>query len=155
MGVSPHVAMLTTVLIALALVAATVAFHAVGLAALLKYFLPGLAQPPMGLWSVTRLLIGVTWALCVVQAAEIAFWGFFYFWAGCLPTLESSLYFSGVTYATVGYGDLVLPIEWRMLGPVEGVTGGLMCGLSTALFFAFVSRVYVARHRGDSPLAGE
>ena len=39
---------------------------------------------------------------------------------------ESSLYFSGVTYTTLGYGDLVLPKEWRLLGPVQGLTGILI-----------------------------
>ena len=63
----------------------------------------------------------------------------FYLWAGCLPDAESAFYSSGVTYATVGYGDLVLPQPWRMLGPVEGLTGILMCGLSTGFFFAFLA----------------
>ena len=141
--------MTTVVLVALALVAATVTVHAVGLAALLKYYLPGLSRPPVRFGSVAWLLIGVTWALCIVHAIEIALWALFYRWAGCLPDFESSLYFSGVTYATVGYGDLVLPAPWRVLGPVEGMTGGLMSGLSTAVFFAFVSRIYLARHRGE------
>jgi hypothetical protein len=52
---------------------------------------------------------------------------------------------AGVTYATVGYGDLVLPKPWRMLGLVEGLTGILMCGLSAGLFFAVVSRIYPSR----------
>ena len=49
-----------------------------------------------------------------------------------------------VTYTTVGYGDLVLPQEWRLLGPVEGLTGILMCGLSTGFFFAVVSKFFLA-----------
>jgi len=40
----------------------------------------------------------------------------------------------------VGYGDLVLTKPWRMLAPLEAMTGILMCGLSTGLFFALVSR---------------
>jgi hypothetical protein len=52
-----------------------------------------------------------------------------------------------VTYATIGYGDLVLPKEWRLFGPVEGLTGILMCGLSTAFLFAILSRMYSARTR--------
>ena len=67
-------------------------------------------------------------------------WALFYWWQKCLPDAESSFYFSGVTYTTVGYGDLVLPKEWRLLGPVEGLTGILMCGLSTGFFFAVVSK---------------
>jgi hypothetical protein len=73
---------------------------------------------------------------------EIAVWAFFYRWQHCLPDLESAFYFAGTTYTTVGYGDLVLPKEWRLFGPLEGLTGILMCGLSTGFFFAMVSRVY-------------
>jgi hypothetical protein len=45
---------------------------------------------------------------------------------------------------TIRYGDLVLAKPWRILGPVEGLTGILMCGLSAGLFFAIVSRIYQA-----------
>ena len=48
-------------------------------------------------------------------------------------------------YATIGYGDLVLPKEWRLFGPLEGLTGILMCGLSTAFLFATLSRMYAGR----------
>jgi len=75
---------------------------------------------------------------------EIAVWALFFSWQKCLPDLESAFYFSGVTYTTVGYGDFVLPKEWRLFGPVEGLTGILMCGLSTAFLFATL-RVYRTR----------
>jgi len=70
-----------------------------------------------------------------------------YLWGGCLPDLESAFCFSGATYTTIGYGDLVLAKPWRILGPVEGLTGILMCGLSAGLFFAIVSRIYQARQQ--------
>ena len=56
--------------------------------------------------------------------------------------LQSALYFSAVTYTTTGYGDLVLPPDWRLVGAVEAVTGILMCGWSTGFFFAIVNRLY-------------
>jgi hypothetical protein len=62
------------------------------------------------------------------------------FWSGRLPDVESAFYFSGITYTTVGYGELVLPQPWRMLAPLGALTGILMCGLSTGLFFALISR---------------
>ena len=62
-----------------------------------------------------------------------------------LADAKSAFYFSGVTYTTIGYGDLVLQEPWRMLGPVEGLTGILMCGLSAGIFFAVVSRIYLSR----------
>ncbi len=76
----------------------------------------------------------------LVHGTEILIWGLFYYWQGCLPSMESSIYFSGVTYTTVGYGDLILPTPWRMLAPLEAMTGILMNGLSTGLFFALVMR---------------
>jgi|PlaIllAssembly_1097288.scaffolds.fasta_scaffold267205_2 hypothetical protein len=139
--------MLPTIVAASVLAAVTALVHAVGLGALINYLLPGVAQPPMDYWRSTRLLVVIVWALLLIHAIEIAIWALFYLAAGCLPDAESAFYFSGVTYATIGYGDLVLPEPWRMLGPVEGLVGILMCGLSTALFFAFLGRVYVAKHK--------
>ena len=55
-------------------------------------------------------------------------------WTHGMPDLPSAFYFSAVTYTTTGYGDLVLPKEWRLVGGVEALTGILMCGLSTRLF---------------------
>ena len=66
--------------------------------------------------------------------------GLFYYGRGFLPDAESAFYFSGTTYTTVGYGDHVLTKPLRMLAPLEALTGILMCGLSTGLFFALVSR---------------
>ena len=137
------------VLAATFLVAVTVAIHAGGLAALLRALLKSPAQLPQRFWPLTRLLIGVTWALMLIHLVEIAVWALFYLWSGCLPDAESAFYFSGVTYATVGYGDLVLPQPWRMLGPVEGLTGILMCGLSTGFFFALVSRLVGAKFKDE------
>jgi len=54
--------------------------------------------------------------------------------------------FSGDTDATIGYGDVVLPEEWRLFGPVDGLTGILMCGLSTAFFFVIVSKKILELH---------
>lgn len=132
------------------LVAVTVAVHAFGFALLLKGALRPRCGLPTRLLSATWLLIRVTWALIVIHVLEITVWALFYLWSGCLPDAESAFYFSGVTYTTVGYGDLLLPAPWRMLGPVEGLTGILMCGLSAGLFFALVSRIATARGASNS-----
>jgi hypothetical protein len=50
-----------------------------------------------------------------------------------------------VTYATLGYGDLLLPKEWRMFGPLEALTGSLMVGLSIAFFFVIISKSVLQR----------
>jgi Ion channel len=127
------------------LVALTVAIHAAGLAVVLSRLVKSRARPPTRAWPITLLLVRLAWLLILIHAAEISVWALFYRWQRCLPDLESAFYFSGVTYATIGYGDLVLAKPWRILGPVEGVTGILMCGLSAGLFFATVNRIYAPR----------
>jgi len=125
---------------AIGLVVVTVAIHAVGFDVLLRAMIRLHVLTLSGFWHVTRSLIGMTCWLILVHLIEISVWGLFYFWQGCLPDAETAFYFSGVTYTTVGYGDLVLQKPWRLLAPVEALTGILMCGLSTGLFFAVVTR---------------
>jgi hypothetical protein len=132
--------MLTHILIAGGLVVVTVAVHAVGFDALLRAMIRSHALTTSGFLFVTPGVIALTCWLILIHLAEIAVWGLFFFWQGCMPDAETAFYFSGVTYTTVGYGDLVLPKPWRTLAPLEALTGILMCGLSTGLFFALVSR---------------
>lgn len=132
--------MLLKLILACLLVVVTVAIHAVGFSALLRAMIRSRALDQSGFRPVTGIVIGLTCWLILIHLAEVSVWGLFYFWQGCQPDAESAFYFSGVTYTTVGYGDLVLPKPWRMLAPVEAMTGILMSGLSTGLFFALVSR---------------
>ena len=133
------------IFIAWVLVAVTVAVHAAGLAFLLSGWARWHALPPTRFWAITWLLIRVTWWLILIHLIEVSVWGLFYLWKGCMPDAESAFYFAGVTYTTIGYGDLVLQEPWRMLGPIEGLTGILMCGLSAGIFFAMVSRIFLSR----------
>ncbi len=135
---------------AVALVAITMVVHAIGLALVLRSLRTSWCRPCNRLLPTIWLLIKVTWALLGIHLIEIAVWGLFFVWQGCMPDAETSFYFAGVTYTTVGYGDVVLPTEWRMLGPVAGLTGILMCGLSTGFFFAVLNRVFGASFDQDA-----
>ena len=139
--------MIFKLLIVWCLLALTVTIHAAGLSALLPRLSSALLDTRY--WPVTRRLVRVAWWLVLLHLAEIAVWALFYWWQRCLPDAESSIYFSAVTYTTVGYGDLVLPKEWRLVGSVEGLTGILMCGLSTGFFFAVVSKFFVAKSASE------
>jgi hypothetical protein len=127
------------------LVSLTVIVHAAGFALVLQSLTESRVAPPIQTWPIAWLLIRVTWLLMLIHLAEIALWALVYLWGGCLPDPKSAFYFSGVTYTTVGYGDLVLAKPWRILGPVEGLTGILMCGLSAGLLFAVAHRIYTSR----------
>src|SRR5215468_5905556 len=137
--------MLVKLLIASCLVAITVAIHAAGLGKVLSHVLHSKERPETQFWPITWLFIRVAWLLLLFHLLEIAVWALFFWWQKCMPDAESSFYFSAVTYATIGYGDLVLPKDWRMLGPMEGFSGILMFGLSTAFFFVVVSKKFLQR----------
>ena len=143
--------MIAKLLIASSLVAITVAIHAAGLGMVLSHVLRSGERPQTRFWPITWLLIRIAWLLIVIHMFEIAVWALFYWWEKCLPNLESSFYFSGVTYATLGYGDLLLPQQWRLFGPLEALTGNLMVGLSIAFFFAVVSKRFLHRKDENSP----
>jgi voltage-gated potassium channel len=97
------------------------------------------------------LMIRFSTLVVVLHFLQILFWSVFYRWY-CLPSWESSFYFSASSYSTVGYGDVVLPRVWRLLGPVESVTGVLMCGISVSCLVAVATRL-VKRESGDPPMS--
>jgi ion channel len=132
--------MLIKILFAAGLVVVTVFIHAVGFDVLLRVMVRSHALAKSGFRHVIQWVIGMTCWLILIHLVEISVWGLFYFWQDCLTDAESALYFSGGTYTSLGSGDLVLPKAWRMLAPLETLTGILMCGLSTGIFFAVVMR---------------
>jgi voltage-gated potassium channel Kch len=67
--------------------------------------------------------------------------------AGILPDFETSLYFSLKSYTTVGYGDILPPESWRLVGPIEAAVGVLMLGWSTSIIVAAVGRIYNSQTR--------
>jgi hypothetical protein len=138
--------MILKLLIAWFLMALCVTIHATGLGAALRWMqrhpTPDNAAR---FWPPIRRLIDVAGWTILLHMGEISVWAFFYAWGQALPDLSTAYYFSAVTYTTTGYGDLVLPPEWRLVGGVEALTGILMCGLSTGFFFTIVSRLHHAR----------
>jgi hypothetical protein len=139
--------MLSKLLVAWCLMALCVVIHAAGLTLALRALSrrPAVKRAWPSIWLCTTVAGWIT----LLHTIEIAVWGAFYAWRQTLPDLQSSLYFSAVTYTTTGYGDVVLPAGWQLFGAVEALTGILMTGLSTGFFFAAVSRMFTA---GDRPL---
>jgi hypothetical protein len=122
-----------------ALMAACVAIHASGLTTALRWLQK---RPPMvdRFWPMTTFLIRLAAWIILLHLIQICAWALLYVWQEALPDFPAAAYFSAVTYTTTGYGDMVLPPEWRLVGGIQALTGILMCGLSTGFFFAVVSR---------------
>jgi voltage-gated potassium channel len=79
-------------------------------------------------------------AIVILHGLVILLWASFYRTC-CFPSWELAFYFSASSYSTVGYGDVILPSNWRVLGPLEAITGVLMAGISVSVLFALVTRL--------------
>jgi hypothetical protein len=80
--------------------------------------------------------------LLILHLVESAVWAAAFAAANVLPDFETSLYYSLKSYTTVGYGDVLPPTSWRLLGPIEAAVGVLMLGWSTSIIVAAVQRIY-------------
>jgi voltage-gated potassium channel len=100
------------------------------------------------------LVMQTTVAVIILHGIVILLWASCYRWL-CLPSWESAFYFSASSYATVGYGDVVLPSKWRLLGPLESMVGMLMSGVSIGLLFAAVTHLVDGKSRSPLPLRSE
>src|SRR6476620_3612870 len=142
--------MLSKLFIAFSLMALCVTIHAMGLTGAVRWMHTRLARGTAGFWLATSMLVRIAVWTVLLHLIEILVWAFLYAWRGALPDLTPSASFSAVTYTTTGYGDLVLPPEWRLVGGVEALTGILMCGLSTGLFFAVFTDVFGINRRSSA-----
>jgi voltage-gated potassium channel len=123
------------------LVALSLWIQCAGMAALINWGLAYLAHAQrLSLVHSTVLMVRVTTLMIGLHLAQILVWAGFYRWI-CFPGWGFAFDFSIASYSTLGDSDLSLQAAWRTLGPVEAVTGMLMCGLSVGLLFAVVTRL--------------
>lgn len=83
----------------------------------------------------------VVLSLFVLHGLEIWLFAFAYMAIGAIGSLESALYFSTISYSTVGYSDTTVLGDWRLVGPFESILGMILLGWSTAFFFRMLSRI--------------
>lgn len=89
----------------------------------------------------TAFTLGVVIAMLALHGVEIWLFALAYMALGAIPELEPALYFSTISYSTVGYSDLHIAAEWRLLGAFESVLGIFLLGWSTAFFFRMIGRI--------------
>lgn len=102
------------------------------------------------LWRQALVLVLVFAVVTLLSLVEAAIWAVFYYFRALFPDFETAFYFSLGTYSTIGYGDVVLPQRWRLLGGIEGVSGVLLCGLSAAFVFAVLNAIFQSRIQRSS-----
>ena len=145
--------MLEPLLLSIVLVAITVLIHAFGTREWMRFmarrfvgadgnFRRGKDLPAI-IWTAVVLLMlhvveVIIWALCYRALTPIS----------SLDTLEKAVYFSIVTFTSLGYGDITLAeAEWRLLSGIEALNGVLLVGWTTAFLFAVVQRTWSTASR--------
>ena len=83
----------------------------------------------------------VVLGIFIVLTVEVWLWAAVYVLLGAVPDFPTALYFSTITFSTVGYGDVVPDHAWRMLAALEGIDGFLIIGWSTAYLVSAGIRV--------------
>ena len=138
--------MLRISLIGATLVTLTVVIHAIGTTLWIRHI--GRRYADDQFWRrrmAIMVLIRTVLILMALHAVEIMLWAGSYILllpAGELASFEQAVYFSIVTFTTLGYGDITLSEGWRMLSGIEALNGVLLIGWTTAMLFAVVQRIW-------------
>lgn len=136
------------VFIALLLSALNVAIHSLGSYSLSWWVARTFQRRPLpSLAAGWSLMVRLIVALLLLHALEVAVWAQFFILQRLFPNAETAYYFSITSYTTVGYGDVVLPSSWRLLGGWEAMTGVLMFGWSTASLVTLLHHLHEAHFR--------
>jgi hypothetical protein len=94
-------------------------------------------------WSIALLSVVMLFS-AFANFVQIGIWALLFMLVGEFGDFETALYHSGVNFAALGYGDIVMSQRWRLLGPVEAANGILMFGVSTAVITAAVMEILKA-----------
>jgi Ion channel len=103
----------------------------------------------LGFWKHVAVMMIVTLITAVAHLTQIALWAVALLLCGQVSGFETAFYLSAENYTALGYGDIILQGQWRLLGPLEAMNGLLFFGLSTAVLFAVMSHLIVNRLRTE------
>lgn len=138
--------MLVQLILAIAMVIMTVLVHLFGLAILVRLLRSYTRAFRELIIMPLTLLVAATIGIIAIHTLEIWLYALLYLELGTFTNFEPALYFSTVTYSTIGYGDVVMPGEWRILGAIEGAAGLIMLGWSTAFLISLLTQLRLIGH---------
>ena len=96
-------------------------------------------------WSRALLVAGMVLMMVMASLIEVVLYAAAYLRLGAIEGVERAVYFSMVTFTTLGYGEIVLGEDWRMLASFEAANGIILFGWTTALIFAFIQYMIETR----------
>jgi hypothetical protein len=141
-----HIVILSSLLVGLAATFGTIVIHGFVVHTIVMSLRRDLRRGVLGvrLWVNLAFVMGVTLLALAGHLGEIVLWAFALDMSGAVADIGAAIYSSAGSYTTSG-SDIVLPPQWKLLGPFEAVDGMLMFGVSTAFIFAVVNRLIQAR----------
>jgi len=140
---SARIPMLAAILLAVAVFIVNLSIQAVAVSALVFVLLPrmrALALRSPG-WGHVALLEATLLMLLLTTLVQIGIWAALFLGLDEFPAYHLAFYHSAVNFTTLGYGDIVMSEDARLLGPLEAINGSIMLGLSGATLFATFGRV--------------
>jgi Ion channel len=135
--------MMDAMLVSTGMAVWTVLVHMVGLGSLLAMarFRTSRIDPRGSVLRQALFILIIVLGLFVVHAVEIWSFALVYLALGAVSGFEEALYFSTSTFTTLGYGDVIIDNDWRLVSAMEGFTGFLMIGWSTAFLVSIVGKL--------------
>jgi hypothetical protein len=123
-------------------IAMNVAIQAEMFALLHRHFpaLLELLRRPFRRWANTVAITVSVLFILLVHTLQVWLWAGILLLVGALDALEPALYFALVSFSTIGYGDIVMTEQWRLLSAMIGANGLLMFGWSIAYMVDLVRR---------------
>lgn len=135
--------MLINIVIAAFIMLVTVGIHAGGMVLVLQNLQKYDEQNLRHRWQSHIYWVGgAILVMFIVSLLEVMVWAGTFLVLDAVEGFEQALYFSMVTFTTLGYGDVTLDEGWRLLASFEAANGIIMFGWTTAIVIAVVQRVY-------------
>ena len=145
-----QIAILSSLLVGLAASLGTIVIHGYVVHTIVISLRGNLQRGVLGdrIWVNMTFIMGATLLALAGHLVEIGLWAFALDVCGAVRDIRSAIYSSAGSYTTSG-SDIVLPPQWKLLGPFEAVAGMLMFGVSTAFIFAVIQRLLHAKFETD------
>ncbi len=149
MAPAQGIAILMPLVVALPTILGTIVIHGLAVLAVIHLVRGEERLGHAGMRFSMDLLIvsGVIVLALLAHLIEIAIWAVLFDFCGEFPQVSMAFYHSAVNYTSLGYGDVVMSVTWRFLGPLETADGMLMFGVSTAMIFAVIERFVQTRFK--------
>ena len=141
-------ALILNLVLATVMMTWTVGIHFFGIVFLLRLLTRHshrVAHMSEGMRQISLLIFAVL-GIVALHTAEIWSYALVYLTLGAITEFEPALYFSTVSFTTLGYGDIVLGPDWRIMSAIEGANGLILFGWSTAFLISMMSKMRTLEH---------